>query len=194
MRILDYLNYNPTLWLVGVMAMLPCYWTLSVTYSWGGISKTLMSSEIEVLLKFQHCIKIVSLNVWVRYFVWNFKVPCEIPHKISYPYNKKMYISYTDGNLRALWFKSSYTLKCPPGPCLNIKTIFPDIRVPIIKMRWPSHCLTFLMGIFILVRWHIYIEMTPDLPSDMQTVSFWSVVVISLVLEDLWDILTHIPP
>ena len=45
--------------------------------------------------------KIVSLNVWVRYFVWNFKVHFEIPYKIAYPYIEKMCILLTSENLRA---------------------------------------------------------------------------------------------
>ena len=31
------------------------------------------SSSIWELLSFQHCIKIISINVWARYFVWSFK-------------------------------------------------------------------------------------------------------------------------
>ena len=45
-----------------------------------------MSSKTQELLKFQCCIKIWSSNVGVSYFVWNFKVPFEIPLKIAYPF------------------------------------------------------------------------------------------------------------
>ena len=56
------------------------YWcTINhLTWSWdwaaqGGVSKTHMSSWIWELLKLECCIKVISYNVWVRYFVWNFK-------------------------------------------------------------------------------------------------------------------------
>ena len=49
------------------------------------------------------------------------------------------------------------------GPCLNIKTIFPrngDSHVNL-KIRWSWDHLIFNMGIPILVRRHLYIEMPP---------------------------------
>ena len=44
-----------------------------------------------------------------------------------------------------------------PGPCFNIKTIFPGIRIPIL-IGDGHECLIFMMGIHMLVRQHIYIE------------------------------------
>ena len=39
----------------------------------GDISKMLMSLQISDLLNFHFSINYTSFNVWVRYFVWNFK-------------------------------------------------------------------------------------------------------------------------
>ena len=44
-----------------------------------------------------------------------------------------------------------------PGPQLNIKMIFPGIGISIMKIRWSSDHLIFIMGIPILVRWHLCI-------------------------------------
>ena len=49
------------------------------------------------------------------------------------------------------------------GCYLNIKTFFPSMGISIIKMRWSWDCPTFIMGIYIMVRQHIYIEMAPRL-------------------------------
>ena len=47
------------------------------------------------------------------------------------------------------------------GPRLNIKAVFPDIGIPIIKIRWSSDRLILIMGITFLVRQHLCIETTP---------------------------------
>ena len=66
-------------------------------------------------LKFPCCIKIISFNVWVRYFVWNFKGHLWNSTQNILPIHWKMWILFTNENLRALRFKSSYVfLKCPP--------------------------------------------------------------------------------
>ena len=41
----------------------------------------------------------------------------------------------------------------------NIKTVFPSIGIPIIKVRWLWDSLVSVVGIPILVRRHVYIEM-----------------------------------
>ena len=48
------------------------------------------------------------------------------------------------------------------GPCFNIKTIFPGVRIPIIKIRRSCDCLIFIMGIPILytLRRYCYVETT----------------------------------
>ena len=45
--------------------------------------------------------------------------------------------------------------------CFNIKTVFPCMGIPMLKIRWLQNRLIFNMGIPILVRWHLYIEITP---------------------------------
>ena len=54
-----------------------------------------------------------------------------------------------------------YLLQKQPGPHLNIKSVFLGIGTPSIKIRRSSDHLIFIMGIYILVRCHIYIELTP---------------------------------
>ena len=48
-----------------------------------------------------------------------------------------------------------------PGPCLNIKTVFPGMGISIWKIRWLRDYLVFIMGIPLLLRWNLYIEMDP---------------------------------
>ena len=59
-----------------------------------------------------------------------------------------------------------------PGPCFNIKLIFPCMGIPMLKIRWLRDCLIFNMGIPILVRQHFYIEMAPRI--------WWA------LLEEIW--------
>ena len=47
------------------------------------------------------------------------------------------------------------------GPCLNIKTIFPRYGDSMLEIRQLRGCLIFNMGIPILVRQHLYIEIGP---------------------------------
>ena len=44
-------------------------------------------------------------------------------------------------------------------PCFNIKMVFQGIGIFILKIRWSWDSLIFIMGIHILLRWHLYIEM-----------------------------------
>ena len=48
-----------------------------------------------------------------------------------------------------------------PGSHLNINTVFPGVGLHIIKMRWSSDHLIFIMGICVLARWPLYFEMGP---------------------------------
>ena len=48
-----------------------------------------------------------------------------------------------------------------PGPHLNIKTLFPGMEIPMLKIRRSQDRLIFNMGIPILVRRHFYIEKAP---------------------------------
>ena len=59
-----------------------------------------------------------------------------------------------------------------PALCFNIKTIFPGIGIPFMKIGWLWDCLIF-MGIPIVVRWHIYIANNPTykIVTDLLTTS-----------------------
>ena len=48
-----------------------------------------------------------------------------------------------------------------PGPCFNIKDIFPGVGIPIMKIRQSYDSIIFIMGIPILVRLHLYLDMAP---------------------------------
>ena len=80
----------------------------------GVISKTLISSKIQELIKCQCCIKIVSFNVWVWYLVWNFKGYLWNSTQDILPIHWKMCIFlFTGEHFRDVRFKSSQAfLKC----------------------------------------------------------------------------------
>ena len=48
-----------------------------------------------------------------------------------------------------------------PGPRFNTKLAFPRYGIPMLKIKRSPNCLTFNMGIPILVRRHLYIETAP---------------------------------
>ena len=73
----------------------------------GGVYKMCMSSLIQELLKFQCCIKIISFNVWVRYFVWNFKGYLWNSTQNILPRHWKMWIFSASESLWDLRFNSS---------------------------------------------------------------------------------------
>ena len=54
-----------------------------------------------------------------------------------------------------------------PGPRFNIKTVFPSYGISILKIRRSRDRLIFNMGIPILVRGHLYIEMASRLSSEV---------------------------
>ena len=66
--------------------------------------------NIKELLDFHMRIKSTSLNVWVRYFVWNFKGYLWNSTQNISPIHSKMQFVYNVEILRALRFKSSKTL------------------------------------------------------------------------------------
>ena len=59
------------------------------------------------VLKISVLYKIISFNIWVRYFVWNFKGYLWNSTQNILPILWKMWILFTGENLRALRFKSS---------------------------------------------------------------------------------------
>ena len=94
------------------------YWS-SIT--WGGISKqTCMSSSIWELLNFHLWIKSTFCNVWITYFVWNFKGTLWNSTQNILPIHWKIWFLYNTEILKALRFESSYAfLKRPPAPIVT---------------------------------------------------------------------------
>ena len=73
-------------------------------------------------LKFSTVNKIKLFNVWVRYFVWNFKGTLWNSTQNILPIRWKIWFLCNIEILRALRFRSSYAfLKRPPGPRFNIR-------------------------------------------------------------------------
>ena len=78
-------------------------------------------------------------------FAWG---PCELsPHPLTH---------WIDGRWLHSWQLNSGS---SPGLHLNIKTVFPGMWIPIIKIRWLSDHLIFIMGI-----WYFYIDIVPWFP------------------------------
>ena len=62
---------------------------------------------------------------------------------------------------------------------------FPGMGIPMLKIRWWQDCLTFNMGIPILVRWHLYIETAPRF--TVFPVLVWTCPITSMLLKHvLW--------
>ena len=83
------------------------------------------------LLKFQCCMKIVSFNAWVRYFVWNFKGSLWNSTQNIFSTHWKMCILSINEMLRALGFKSSeafLTLRCKPWGVNSLNTFKKYVR------------------------------------------------------------------
>ena len=80
-------------------------------------------------------IKSTSFNVWVRYFVWNFKGTFWNSTQNILPIHWKIWFLYNIEILRALRFKSSYAfLKRPPGNRLLPK--------PLPDPKWIHHLIS----------------------------------------------------
>ena len=73
-----------------------------------------------------------------------------------------------------------------PGSRLNIEIIFPGLQVFIVKLRRSWNHLIFIMGISILVRWHLYIE-----SGHMALIQYKGVILLyqTLLLQDRGGIL-----
>ena len=71
----------------------------------------------------------------------------------------------------------------PPGPRLNIKTVFPRYGIPMLKIRWSWDRLIFEMGIPILARRHLYIEMAPQACSLFTHWTNWGRNKMSAILQ-----------
>ena len=66
------------------------------------------------------------------------------------------------------------------GPCFNINTVFPGMGIPMVKKRRSRDRLIFIMGIFILVRPHLYIGTGPgwNFPFRRQRVRYCFILLI----------------
>ena len=65
-------------------------------------------------------IKDLSFNVWVRYFVWNFKGTLWNSTQNILPIHWNIWLLYNIEMLRALRFKSSYALLKRPPPLIKL--------------------------------------------------------------------------
>ena len=63
------------------------------------------------------------------------------------------------------WCNSTVSWIGIPGPCRNIKTVFPRYGITLLKVRWSQDRLIFEMGIPIRVR-RLYIDMNPSSPQN----------------------------
>ena len=79
---------------------------INVTVCLVAVLKTLMGSSIYELLNFNLWMKSTSFNVWVRYFVWNFKGTLWNSTQNILPIHWKIRFLYNIEILRALRFKS----------------------------------------------------------------------------------------
>ena len=113
-----------------------------------GVQKHVWALKTKELLKCQHCIKIVSFNVWVRYFVWNFKGTLWNSTQNISPIHWTMRILYTDENLRAIRFKSSYTFLKRPHISLVRCSVPPTIRAALYDVC-PQTCSLMLTDIHV---------------------------------------------
>ena len=85
-------------------------------------------------------IRSTSFNVWVRYFVWNFKGTLWNSTQNIFPIHWKVWFLYNIEILRALKFKSSYMfLKRPPGHHYCQASYRQDINQIIAEYFWLSH-------------------------------------------------------
>ena len=96
-------------------------------------------------LKFSPVNKNTSFNVWVRYFVWNFKGTLWNSTQNTLPIHWKMQFLYNIAILRALRFKSSLAfLKYPPGTLSLCLTMSP------VDMQFIRYIIAFNLGDFSL--------------------------------------------
>ena len=100
---------------------------------------TIFLTQMSEVLKFQLYIKkIVSFNVWVRYFVWNFKGTLWNSTQNILPIHWRMWILFTVEYFRALRFKSSYICFHYDGNALSFN---PGLQYPICMVQC-THLIT----------------------------------------------------
>ena len=95
---------------------------------------------------------LVQVMAWCRQATSHYLSQCW-PRSLS-PY----------GVTRPQWVKT-HTFHNLPGPCLNIKIVFPGMVISIIKVRWSWDSCIFKMGVPIPVRKHLLYWDSPQVPS-----------------------------
>ena len=121
-----------------------CVWHNSNIWGSGGRFKNAYELLTLRALKFQCFIKDLSFNVWVRYFVWNFKGTLWNSTQNILPIHWKIWLLYNIEILRALRFKSSFWfLKRPPADtfiymCVTMKSL--PWQMPSGKVRQHHPC------------------------------------------------------
>ena len=108
---------------------------------------------------------IVTLNSSYVNVTWREPTPEEARGAVVFYF----LIRYDPVTLSAL--VSSVFFVKGPVPHLNIKTVFPDMGIPMLKIRQSWDRLIFNMGIHTLVRWYLYIEMAPSLSCIISTLT-----------------------
>ena len=110
-------------------------------------------------------IKSTSFNVWVRYFVWNFKGTLWNSTQNILPIHWKIWFLYNMEILRALRFKSSEVfLKRPPAQLHNVKFFSDKQAMPCLSelpryndhLRWNYSPTSYKYSIIITWCWVLY--------------------------------------
>ena len=73
-------------------------------------------------------------------------------------------ISYTGKMSSLYWIRAQSPVidtLATPELCLNVKMVFPGMKISVIKIRGLWECFIFIMGINIRVRQQLHIQMTP---------------------------------
>ena len=89
-----------------------------------------------------------------------------------------------------------------PGPCLNMKTVFPGVGITVLNVRRSRYHLIFTMEISVLIGWHLGIETVPwskmktlkHLFFNIMVCSIWAgcILITSIPCANSWCTLNHI--
>ena len=93
-------------------------------------------------LKFQHCIKIASFNVWIRYFVCNFKVTLWNSTQTIFLIHCNVCILCTSENLRTIKFKSSLAFLKRPRVSNKWLVLFAEWLINTVRVHLHEFCVS----------------------------------------------------
>ena len=148
------------------------------------------------LLNLQHCLKIISFNVWVRYFMWNFKgtlwnstqnilpIQCTPDIYIAVVYGAELdisqsharYFSRNHGNfLDPVGLRQFFVIVFVPG---SQETIFDEINSNLpVNMSWKTCCAMVSQArrsIDTSILWHSRVQLIQcQFKSQLQIVNFY---------------------